>query len=261
MSGALEQIVALSRALGDPALDLAILGEGNTSLRTGEGTMLVKASGASLVSVTPADFVELETAPLTALLDDPAADDAAVAQAFAPVEERTGQRPSVEAMLHAVCLELGGAEAVGHTHPGPVVALLCSEHAEMLATEMLFPDQIVVLGRRPLFVPYVDPGLALARRVRDDLKAHVVRHGGPPNVIYLGNHGLFALGRSAEHVLQITAMAVKASRVLAGALAVGGATALAEADADRIDTRPDEHYRRGALARADDRRSEGVGDA
>ena len=110
-------------------------------------------------------------------------------------------------MLHAVCLERGGAEVVGHTHPVPVLALLCSPHAEALATHMLFPDQIVVLGRRPLFVPYVDPGLALARRVRDALEAH----GEPPKVIYLGNHGLFALGRTPEHVLQITAMAVKAS--------------------------------------------------
>src|SRR3954447_23168448 len=188
MSAELDQIVALSRALGDPALDLAILGEGNTSLRTGEGTMLVKASGASLASVTDADFVELETAPLTALLDEPTADDAAVARAFAPGEQRTGRRPSVEAMPHAVCLELGGAGAVGHTHPVPVVALLCSRHADALATEMLFPDQIVVLGRRPLFVPYADRGRALARPVRDDLEAPAPRHGEPPKVIYLGNH-------------------------------------------------------------------------
>jgi rhamnose utilization protein RhaD (predicted bifunctional aldolase and dehydrogenase) len=223
--------------------------------------MLVKASGASLGTVTAADFVELETAALTALLADPRADDAAVAEVFAAVEERTGRRPSVEAMLHAVCLELGGAHVVGHTHPVPVLALLCSPHAEALATHMLFPDQVVVLGRRPLFVPYVDPGLALARRVRDGLEAQLARHGEPPKVIYLGNHGLFALGRTPEQVLRITAMAVKASRVLAGALAVGGATALSEADADRIDTRPDEHYRRGALARADDERSRGTGDA
>ena len=47
-------------------------------------------------------------------------------------------------------------------------------------------------------------------------------------------------------MLQITAMAVKASRVLAGALAAGGVSALAEAEADRIDARPDEHYRRAA---------------
>jgi rhamnose utilization protein RhaD (predicted bifunctional aldolase and dehydrogenase) len=251
VSTELEQILALSRALGDPARELAILGEGNTSLRSGPGMMLVKASGASLASVAPADFVEVEIAPLVALLDDPAADDAAVAAAFAPVEARTGRRPSVEAMLHAVCLDLGGAVAVGHTHPVPVLALLCSEHAEALATHMLFPDQIVVLGRRPLFVPYVDPGLSLARRVREELVAHIVRHGEPPKVIYLGNHGLFALGLTPEHVLQITAMAVKASRVLAGALAAGGVSALAEAEADRIDARPDEHYRRAALARAE----------
>jgi len=101
-------------------------------------------------------------------------------------------------------------------------------------------------------VTYVDPGLALARRVRDDLEAHVARHGEPPKAIYLGNHGLFALGRSVEHVLQITAMAVKASQVLAGALAAGGATPLSDADADRIDTRLDEHYRRGRLEGAGD---------
>jgi rhamnose utilization protein RhaD (predicted bifunctional aldolase and dehydrogenase) len=247
VSAELEAIVALSRALGEPARELAILGEGNTSLRTGEGTMLVKASGASLATATAADFVALETAPLLALLDDPSADDAAVAEAFAAVEARTGRRPSVEAMLHAVCLERGGANAVGHTHPVPVLALLCSRHAPMLATHLLFPDQIVVLGRRPLFVPYVDPGLALARRVRDEIEAH----GEPQKVIYLGNHGLFALGRSPEHVLQITAMAVKASRVLAGALAAGGVTPLPEADADRIDARLDEHYRRAALERSE----------
>jgi rhamnose utilization protein RhaD (predicted bifunctional aldolase and dehydrogenase) len=251
MSPDIDAIVALSRALGDPARELAILGEGNTSLRSGEGTMLVKASGASLATATAEDFVALETAPLLALLEDPAADDAAVAEAFAAVEARTGRRPSVEAMLHAVCLERGGAEAVGHTHPVPVLALLCSPHARALATHMLFPDQIVVLGRRPLFVPYVDPGLALARRVREDLDAHVASHGEPPRAIYLGNHGLFALGRTPEHVLQITAMAVKASRVLAGALAAGGVVPLSEADADRIDTRSDEHYRRAALERAE----------
>jgi rhamnose utilization protein RhaD (predicted bifunctional aldolase and dehydrogenase) len=132
VSAELDAIVALSRALGDP--ELAILGEGNTSLRSGAGSMLVKASGASLATVTAADFVELETAPLIALLDDPAAGDAAVAEAFAAVEARTGRRPSVEAMLHAVCLEQGGVEVVGLTHPVPILALLCSPHAEALAT-------------------------------------------------------------------------------------------------------------------------------
>lgn len=240
----LERLVALSRLLGDPARNLAILGEGNTSIRTTGGRMLVKASGASLGSATADDFVEVEPAALLALLDDPEADDATVARAFADIEARAGRRPSVEAMLHAVCLEVGGAVAVGHTHPVPVLAILCSPHAEALATEMLFPDQIVVLGRSPLYVPYVDPGLELARRVRDELSARV---GEPPKVIYLGNHGVFALGQTPEEVVQITEMAVKAGLVLAGALAAGGVQALSAADADRIHGRPDEHYRRAAL--------------
>jgi rhamnose utilization protein RhaD (predicted bifunctional aldolase and dehydrogenase) len=243
MPAELERIVALSRTLGDPARDLAILAEGNTSLRTGPDTMLVKASGASLGAVAEADFVEVGISALTGLLDDPDAGDDTVAAAFAEIEARCGRRPSVEAMLHAVCLSLGRASAVGHTHPVPVLALLCSPHAEKLATHQLFPDQVVVLGARPLYLPYVDPGLALARRVRDALAAH-----GPTRAIYLGNHGLFALGESPEHVLQITDMAVKAARVLAGALAAGGVRPLGPADVDRIDTRPDEHYRRLALA-------------
>ncbi|HEX2410516.1 MAG TPA: class II aldolase/adducin family protein [Solirubrobacteraceae bacterium] len=246
MSTEIDRLVALSRLLGDPARGLAILGEGNTSIRLANGRMVVKASGASLGAATADDFVELEPSALLALLDDPDADDETVAREFAAVESRTGRRPSVEAMLHAVCLELGGAAAVGHTHPVPVLAILCSPHAEALATEMLFPDQVVVLGRSPLYVPYVDPGLVLARRVRDELSAHAE----PPNAIYLGNHGLFALGRTPEEVVQITEMAVKAALVLAGALAAGGVRALSPAAADRIHGRPDEHYRRAALGSA-----------
>lgn len=248
MSTDLDRIVALSRLLGEPARNLAILGEGNTSIRAGDGRMLVKASGASLVSATDADFLDVDPAALLALLDNQLADDTTVARAFAEIEARTGRRPSVEAMLHAVCLELGGAGAVGHTHPVPVLAILCSPNAEALATEMLFPDQVVVLGRWPIFVPYVDPGLELARRVRDELSAHLDRHGEPPKAIYLGNHGFFALGRTPEEVVQITEMAVKAGLVLAGALAAGGVRALSRESADRIHGRPDEHYRRRALA-------------
>jgi rhamnose utilization protein RhaD (predicted bifunctional aldolase and dehydrogenase) len=238
-----ERLVALSRALGDPAREWAILAEGNTSLRTGPDTMLVKASGASLGAVTTHDLVEVEIDELLGLVDDPAAGDDDVAAAFATIEARCGRRPSVEAMLHAVCLARGGARVVGHTHPVPVLALLCSVHAEQL-TQPLFPDQIVVLGPRPLLLGYADPGLTLARAVADALEPGT-------RTVYLGNHGLFALGDSPEDVLRITAMAVKAAQVLAGALAAGGAVPLEAKDAARIDTRPDEHYRRRALEARD----------
>ena len=44
----LDQLVALSNRLGDPAHDYVILGEGNTSARADAGSFWVKASGAEL---------------------------------------------------------------------------------------------------------------------------------------------------------------------------------------------------------------------
>ncbi len=42
----------MTRWLGEPTRELAILAEGNTSLATGPGRMLVNASGSSLATAT-----------------------------------------------------------------------------------------------------------------------------------------------------------------------------------------------------------------
>lgn len=112
----------------------------------------------------------------------------------------------------------------------------------------MFPDQIVVMGQSQMLVPYVDPGLPLAQEVLARLRSHVRRFGSHPKVIYLQNHGMFALGATAEETLQITAMAVKAARVMISALSVGRPTFLAQHNADRINTRPDEELRRNLLS-------------
>jgi ribulose-5-phosphate 4-epimerase/fuculose-1-phosphate aldolase len=58
------------------------------------------------------------------------------------------------------------------------------------------------------------------------------------------NHGLIALGRTAQEVEDITAMAVKAARVLLGTYVLGGPHLLTAENVVRIHTRPDEAYRR-----------------
>jgi rhamnose utilization protein RhaD (predicted bifunctional aldolase and dehydrogenase) len=247
MASELHTLVELSRTLGEPSRDLVILAEGNTSIRTDPDRMLVKASGSALGTAADEDFVEVDTRVLLDLVNDEAAGDADVERVFGELA-RGGKRPSVEAMLHAICLSVGGASVVGHTHPVPVNILLCSPHAERMSSDVLFPEQVVILGRRPVFVPYLDPGLTLARAVQRDMLARVELDGAPPKVIYLGNHGIFALGGSAEEVLQITAMAVKVSRILGGAIAVGGVRTLSQEAVTRIDGRPDELYRRRILA-------------
>jgi rhamnose utilization protein RhaD (predicted bifunctional aldolase and dehydrogenase) len=234
-------IAALSRELGRPDRDWALLAEGNASVALADGRMLVKASGVAMATASAEDFVSLGIRETLHLVDSAGGGDEEVSALF-DAAEVAGMRPSVEALLHAVCLDLPGVTAVGHTHPIPVNALLCSARASALTDGSLFPDQIVVLGVDQLLVPYVDPGLRLAQVVRTLLREHVEATGIGPKVIYLRNHGMFALGHSDEEVLQITEMAVKVARV-----AAGGPVYLEPEQVARIDTRPDEVARRAAL--------------
>ena len=245
----LETIVGLSRRLGEPARELVILAEGNTSLRTRPDAMLIKATGASMATASEHDFVEVDLREFDALIADPEAGDDDVRDVFARAITWGEGRPSVESLLHAVCHRLPGVTVAGHTHPIAVNGLLCSGRADLLVRGALFPDQIVVLGTSPLLLDYYDPGLSLARIADRRLRDHLQRTGSPPKVIYLANHGMFAVGASAQEVLQITMMAVKVASILLATNAVGGPVYLSQADVDRIDTRPDEELRRKLLLR------------
>lgn len=244
----LDDVASLCRALGQPHRELVILGEGNVSVRSSARTLHVKASGRSMATASAEDFVEVEIEPLLGLLDDPSADDAVVARVFA--QSGAGLLvPSIETFLHVVSQTLGDAGVVAHTHPVSVNALLCSDRAEALVDGAVFPDQVVVLGPHPLLVPYADPGLVLARLVRTRLSEHLDRFGEPPKVVYLRNHGLFALGQSLREAENITAMAAKTAKVLLGALSVGSVVYLSSHETERLHSREDEVRRREELVR------------
>lgn len=254
---ALAQLVAMSHHLGDPALDYAILSEGNTSARADADTFWVKASGTELRTVGETGFVRVSFERVLAMLDTPQLSDEQVTQGLfgakvdpasgaAPAPE-DGIKPSVEAVLHAICLSLEGVNYVGHTHPTAINALTCSAAFETAVSGRLFPDEIVICGPAPVVVPYTDPGLPLARRVRDLISEYIETYGEVPKVILMQNHGLIALGRTAQQVENITAMAVKTARVLLGTYALGGPHFMTAQAVGRIHTRPDEAYRRRLL--------------
>lgn len=250
MTETVQNLVEMSRALGEPAHDYVILGEGNSSAREYEETFWVKASGTSLNGIDKRGFVQVRLSPILALLEDGDASDGAVkaALAAAMVDPQSGARPSVETTFHAVALTLGEANYVGHTHPTAVNAILCSVQAREAFAGRLFPDEVVVCGPAPVFVPYTDPGLPLALSIRQEITRYKAEYDRAPKVVLLQNHGLIALGKSAAEVLRITAMLVKTARIILGAYTMGGPHFLSQADVDRIDTRPDELYRRTVLA-------------
>ncbi len=243
------ELVQLSREMGDPSLDYVILGEGNTSARIdGEG-FWVKASGTRLAEMGEEHFVKMSLAGVRALLGASGLGDDAIRDGLLAARLGKGetQHPSVETLLHALCLEEPEVAFVGHSHPTAINAITCSQAWPEAFGGRLFPDEIVVCGPAPLLIPYVDPGLPLAQAIGEGLAAHREQHGESPRLILMQNHGMVALGKSARQVLDITAMAVKAARILLGSYAVGGPAFLTDAAADRIHVRPDEAYRRKIL--------------
>jgi len=116
-SDELTEIIRLSHALGDPQFDLVILAEGNTSVRTAADRMLVKASGSNMRTAGEQDFVEVDLAVFMDLINaGPASDDDVTAMLTAATIQGM-KRPSVESLLHAVCLQIPGVNVVVHTHP------------------------------------------------------------------------------------------------------------------------------------------------
>jgi rhamnose utilization protein RhaD (predicted bifunctional aldolase and dehydrogenase) len=246
----LDRLIAMSKNLGDPILDYAILGEGNTSARADASTFWVKASGAELRTIDTGGFVRVRFDQVLALLDAGDLGDAEVKAGLeaARTDPAAQARPSVETVLHALALQLEGVNFVGHTHPTAVNAVLCSQKAKEAISGRLFPDEIVVCGPAPVYIPYTDPGIPLARAVRDAINGHIAAYKETPKVILMQNHGLIALGRTAQEVENITAMYVKTARIIIGAYSLGGPHFLDAQSVDRIHTRPDELYRRRGLA-------------
>src|SRR3972149_2122016 len=65
----MNALLKLSHELGSPRRQMAILGEGNTSVRLTQETFLVKASGSSLSTLTRQDVVECKAKNLLSLLE------------------------------------------------------------------------------------------------------------------------------------------------------------------------------------------------
>ena len=251
MTDLLNQLIVMSNNLGDPANDYVILGEGNTSAKVDEKSFWVKASGTELRTIGPDGFVQVDFERALAMLDQTNLSDVGVKQALteAKVDPATPGHPSVETALHAVCLQLPGINFLGHTHPTAINILTCSAAFETAVSGPLFPDEIVLCGPAPVIVPYVDPGLPLAREFKRQIDAYLDAYGELPKTILMQNHGFVALAGTAQQVENITAMAVKAARIRIGTYALGGPHALSSEAVNRIHTRPDEHYRQRVIGK------------
>jgi len=188
-----DQLVLLSRYFGsDPEMVLA--GGGNTSVKLGD-KLLVKGSGSALATIGREGFVamdrpRLETLANARLPAEREPREAAFKQALyaARLEPERNQRPSVEALLH----HLVPGRFVVHGHATVANALTCCVRGEAIARE-IFGDEV-------LWVPFVDPGFALAQTLRAGLATHQGKHGRAPRAVLMANHGIIVAGDAPEVV-------------------------------------------------------------
>src|SRR5512141_2076129 len=140
----IQDLLTLSHEVGREDRGLAILGEGNTSVRLSDETFAVKASGTCLGTLKEEDTVECRFSALLPLLErksmtDKEIDDALLASRVNP----KAKKPSVEAVFHAWLLTLPGIKFIGHAHPTTALQILCSPRAHDYAEHRMFPDEIV----------------------------------------------------------------------------------------------------------------------
>ena len=248
MNDRLSQLLSLSHDLGRPERELAILGEGNTSCRLDEETFLIKSSGSTLGTLSAEGVTRCRFAPILDLLDRERIRDEETTQALLDCRaDPNARKPSTEAAFHAWLLTLPNIDFVAHTHPVSVNGILCSPRAQVFVKMRMFPDEIVCCGPASVLVPYVDPGVPLARRIRREVSAFQEKHGCLPRTILLENHGLIALGKTAAAAMATTLMCDKAAKIFSAASALGGPQFLPSDEVRRIDEREDEAYRQRAL--------------
>lgn len=249
----LKELVKLSCSLGKEEKKYVILGEGNVSAKIDENSFWIKESGAQLKNIQDKDFVEVKTSMILEILKFEYLPDEKIKEKLvgAKINKSSDAIPSVETMMHAVLLNLEDVNFVAHTHPVSVNKILCSKNAESAFSGRLFPDEIVICGLHPLFIRYIDPGLKLAKLIKEEVANYNYNYGKNPSVILLQNHGIITLGASVKEVENIIFMFVKVSEILLGTYVTGGPNFLTKEDSERIATRQDEKYRKKIISNFD----------
>lgn len=180
-----------SRILGrEPSLVLH--GGGNTSVKADatdlfgrtERLLYIKGSGWDLATIQPAGFAPVKLDVLLRMAELPALSDADMVRAQrAAMTDPSAPSPSVEAILHAII----PFDFVDHTHADAAVAVSNTANGDDRIRE--------IYGDRVLYVPYVMPGFALARKVYEMTRdADWSQLEG----IVLLHHGVFSFGNTAR---------------------------------------------------------------
>lgn len=210
MNKALKELIRISNAAGKDSTFVQG-GGGNTSVKTNDGKyMYIKASGTALKDMDAASgWRRICLKSVLAIVEDQSLMKMEAQAREAEVVNRLAlscnddvigpARPSVEAHLHGFL-----NKCVIHLHPSAVGAYVNAKGGKALL-EKLFKDEKLP----PLWVPYVDPGFMLARKISVLTSEYKYRFGRIPAILFLEKHGLFVSAKTPDAALRITRRVIK----------------------------------------------------
>jgi L-fuculose-phosphate aldolase len=178
-------------------------GEGNVSVRTPDGTLLITPAGASKIDVSESDLVAVD------LMGKHVAGSG---------------RPSSELGMHLrIYQRRPDVGAVVHAHP-PFATAFAVAGEDLMAP--VLPELLVQLGGVPL-VPYATPGSpALADAIEPFLPLH--------DAFLMANHGATSLGSTLSIAHQRMESLEHGARILFSARALGRVTTLTDEQRDAL---------------------------
>ena len=206
MDKALADLIKISRETGsNPSFVRG--GGGNTSVKTNDGKfMFIKASGTALKDMSQEKgWRRLNIDSVRNILQDPVLTTLDVDRRELEVvnrlqlacddEVKSGARPSVEAHLHAML-----DKVVIHLHPVSVAAYVNSKNGKEKNKKLFEKSGI----EKPLlWVPYVDPGFTLGKKVEKLVGDYRKKHGYDPQILFLEKHGIFVSANNVASALNL----------------------------------------------------------
>jgi len=207
---ALADLIRMSNTVGkDPALVQG--GGGNTSVKTEDGKhMYIKASGTALKDMNETrGWRRVRLDSVLAIIKDKSITKLPTQTREVEVVNRllhacddgitSDARPSVEAHLHGLL-----NKCVIHLHPSVVGAYLNAKEGKA-KLERLFKGEKTA----PLWVPYVNPGLTLARKIGELVEGYRKHFKKMPQILFLDKHGLFVTAPTAGATLRLVRMVIE----------------------------------------------------
>lgn len=204
MNKILAELVRISNVVGGDETFVQG-GGGNTSAKTPDGkSMYIKASGTALKDMNKSEgWRKVNIDHVLSILKD---DSLAKLDTYTRETEVVNKlllgcidnltitaRPSVEAHLHAIL-----DPYVIHLHPSAVGAYVNAKNGKAELQKLFKDDKLPFL-----WVPYIDPGFMLAKKIARLVKDYQLQFRTKPQIIFLEKHGLFVSANTANTALSL----------------------------------------------------------